>query len=472
MVTLAFPDFTRGGDASDELTITDPRNGELVGTLHSATDGELRQAIDAARVAQALWAQTPAEARGRQLREAADVLAEHATELAELNSRETGRNDEDALGGALAGVDTLRQYAELGPVHRGRSLAGVSTASDYTRYEPRGVAVVLTPWNDPVAVACGLIGAAIVTGNAVIHKPSERCPHLGLRLGTLLSGVLPPDVIQTVTGGPTVGARLVGDPLIDIVAHVGSSNSGRAISRLAGLSGAHVVRENGGNDALVVDTGLDPVWCAQEAARGAFANSGQLCTAVERIFVHREIADDFIAELVAIANKLNSTQALAPLVDERMCAQVEEQVEDALQRGARALTGGAPEKNRPGCYYPATVLVDCTPEMSVMREETFGPVAPVQVVEDFDEALIAAGNDRYGLSATVLTSQIAHAELAIAELPVGTVKINNVFGGAPGGSAHPRRDSGTGYGYGPELLDEMSVSKVVHLAAPGGRADG
>ncbi|GAA4186314.1 aldehyde dehydrogenase family protein [Gryllotalpicola kribbensis] len=471
MATLAFPDFGRRGDGVEELTITDPRTGELVGTLRCATDGELRQAIDGARIAQALWAQTPAETRGRLLREAAEVLAEHVDELAELNCRETGRNETDARAGVLAGVDTLRQYAELGPVHRGHSLAGVSTASDYTRFEPRGVAIVVTPWNDPVAVACGLIGAAIVTGNAVVHKPSERCPHLGQRLGSLLTSVLPADVIQTVTGGPEVGARLVGDPLVDVVAHVGSSSSGRAIARLAGLSGAHVVRENGGNDALLIDSGLDPAWCAREAARGAFTNSGQLCTAVERVYVHRELADEFIAELSAIAAKLNDDHELAPLVDERMRAQVDEQVQDALEHGARALVGGEPDR-RPGCYYPATVLVGCTPEMAIMREETFGPVAPIQVVEDFDEGLIAAGDDRYGLSATVLTPQIAHAELAIAELPVGTIKINNVFGGAPGGSAHPRRDSGAGYGYGPELLDEMSIAKVVHLAAPGGRADG
>jgi acyl-CoA reductase-like NAD-dependent aldehyde dehydrogenase len=471
MATLAFPDFGGHSEGEEELTITDPRNGETVGTVRCSTDGELRQAIDAARIAQGLWAQTPAETRGRLLRDTADVLAQHVDELAQLNSRETGRDGDDARAGVLAGIDTLRQYSELGPVHRGHSLAGVSTASDYTRFEPRGLAVVLTPWNDPVAVACGLIGAALVTGNSVIHKPSERSPHLGLRLGSLLSSVLPPDVIQTVTGGPVVGARLVSDPFVDVVAHVGSSSSGHAIARLAALGGAHVVRENGGNDALIVDAGLDPAWCAREAARGAFANSGQLCTAVERIYVHRDLADEFVAELVAVATKLNEDQELAPLVDGRMCVQVEGQVRDALERGARALVGGAPE-HRPGCYYPATVLVDCTAEMTIMREETFGPIAPVQVVDDFDEALIAAANDRYGLSATVLTGQIAHAELAIAELPVGTVKINNVFGGAPGGSAHPRRDSGSGYGYGPELLDEMSIAKVVHLAAPGGRTDG
>jgi acyl-CoA reductase-like NAD-dependent aldehyde dehydrogenase len=471
MATLAFPDFGRRGERAAELTITDPRNGEKVGTLNCSSDGELKQVIDSARTAQSLWAQTPAERRGRLLREAAEVLAEHVDELAELNSRETGRNDEDARGGVLAGVDTLRQYAELGPVHRGRSLAGTSTASDYTRFEPRGIALVLTPWNDPVAVACGLIGAAVVTGNAVIHKPSERSPHVGLRLGSLLSSVLPPEVMQTVTGGAEVGARLVSDPHIDVIAHVGSSASGLEIGRLAAMHGAHVVRENGGNDALIVDAGLDPGWCAREAARGAFANSGQLCTAVERIYVHRDLADAFVTELTAIATKLNDDRALAPLVDERMRKQVHEQVTDAVAHGARPLVGGAPERG-PGCYYPATVLTDCTGEMAIMREETFGPVAPIQVVEDFDEALIAAAHDRFGLAATVLTGQIAHAELAIAELPVGTIKINNVFGGAPGGSAHPRRDSGSGYGYGPELLDEMTVAKVVHLAAPGGRADG
>ena len=469
MAALAFPDFAGRGDAPDELTITDPRNGEIVGTVRCTSDGELRQAVDGARLAQGLWAQSPAAARGRTLREAAELIDAHADELTALNQRETGRTEADAREGVLAGVDALRRIAELGAVHAGRSLPGVSTASDYTRVEPRGVAIVLTPWDDPVAVACRLIGAAVVTGNAAIHKPSERCPHLGLRLGTLLAEALPPDVVQTVIGGAEVGARLVGDPLIDVVAHVGSSASGNAVSRLAALSGAHVIRENGGNDALIVDAGLDPAWCAREAARGAFSGGGQVSTAVERIYVHRALAEEFIAELVDAATRLNDGDELAPLVDERMCEHVERHVADAVAHGARALVGGSP-RGGPGCYYPATVLADCTPEMAVMREETFGPIAPVQVVDDFDEALIAAGNDRYGLSATVLTGEIAHAELAIAELPVGTVKINNVFGGAPGGSAHPRRDSGIGYGFGPELFDELSVAKLVHLAAPGGRA--
>ncbi|MGN6741841.1 MAG: aldehyde dehydrogenase family protein, partial [Amnibacterium sp.] len=158
---------------------------------------------------------------------------------------------------------------------------------------------------------------------------------------------------------------------------------------------------------------------------------------------------------------------IGPLVDERMRQAVHAQVTDAVQRGARALTSGTLPEG-PGTFYPPTVLVDVPDDALAVTEETFGPVVPVRVVDDFDEALAAAAADRYGLAATVLTPDMAHAHRAAAVLPVGTVKVNAVFGGAPGGSAQPRRASGAGYGYGPELLDEMTTTTVVHLGLPGG----
>ncbi|WP_022882866.1 aldehyde dehydrogenase family protein [Gryllotalpicola ginsengisoli] len=464
MVTLTLPD-TEARD-NETITILDPRDGSTVGTLPVSTRAEAETALLAAHSAQAAWAQTPAAERGSRLHDAAERLSAVADELAELNSRETGRPVADARAGIQAGIDTLHQYAELGPVHRGRSLAGADLAADYTRYEPRGLAVVLTPWNDPIAVSCGLIGAALVTGNTVVHKPSERCPHLGLRFGEALADAFPADVFRTVTGGASLGSVLVGDPLVDVVAHVGSSASGHAIARLAAQHGAHVVRENGGNDPLIVDAGVDPKWAAQQAALGAFANTGQICTSVERIYVHREVANAFLAHLVAEASDLTGSPGFGPLVDERMRAHVHAHVTDAVAHGATLLVGGEPDP-APGSRYPATVLTDCTPAMAVMREETFGPVAPVQVADDFEAALEAACDDRYGLAATVLTPSIAHAQQAIARLKVGTVKVNEVFGGAPGGSAQPRGESGSGFGYGPELLDEFSLAKVVHLASPG-----
>ncbi|MEX5268789.1 aldehyde dehydrogenase [Kocuria sabuli] len=448
-----------------ELTVLDPRDGSLVGTVAAATEDEVRGAVAAARAAARDWARTAPEQRGKALRAAADRLAEHARELAELNTRETGKPFEEALGGVEAGIGTLYQYAELGPVHRGRSLRGDVLASDYTVAEPRGVVVALTPWNDPVAVAAGLLGAAVVAGNTVVHKPSERCPHVGARLGQILAEALPAGVLGTVNGGASVGELLTGLPDVDVLAHVGSTATGEAIARAAVGTGAHVVRENGGNDALVVDDDVDPGWAAEQAALGAFANVGQICVAVERIYVHRAVAEPFLTALAGEARRRNAEGSLAPLVDERMRDEVHRQVADSVATGAVVLEGGQ-LPDGPGAFYPATVLRECAPAMTVMREETFGPVAPVQVVDSFEEGLRRAADDRYGLAATVLTGRIAHAQQAVAELPVGTLKVNNVFGGAPGGAAQPRRASGAGFGYGPELLDEMTQVKVVHIEMP------
>ncbi len=453
----------------ETITILDPRDGTEVGSVESASREQIALAVQLARGVQDEWAAVDPAERAGMVKAAAAALRSGAEQLADFNSRETGRPRQEALAGIEAGASTLEQYAELGPLHRGLSLRGSALAADYTVTEPRGVAVLLTPWNDPVAVASGLLGAALVTGNTVIHKPSERCPHLGQLLGELLAPCFPPGVLTTLTGGPEVGTMLTMEDGIDVYAHVGSSATGARIARAAVLTGAHVLRENGGNDPLLVDNDVDPSWAAEQAAIGAFSNVGQICTSVERIYVHEDIADEFCAALVDQARQRNSA-GLAPLVDLKMRDAVHSQVEAAIRMGAKAAEGGD-IPDRPGAHYPATVLLDCTEQMEVMTEETFGPVAPVIRVSSFDEGLQLAAAGRYGLAANVLTGRIEHAQKAVAALKVGTVKVNAVFGGAPGGSAQPRRDSGQGFGYGPELLDEFTLVKVVHIQAPG-RADG
>ena len=449
------------------ITILDPRTGQVLWTVPEAGTADVNHAVDIARKAAPGWAATAPAERGAALRTAAKALEAAAQELAGLNASETGRPVDEALAGVAAAVSTLEQYAELGPVHRGHSLRGSRLASDYTVAEPRGVAVLLTPWNDPVAVAGGLVGAALVTGNTVIHKPSERCPRLGEALGEVLAPAFPSGVFLTVSGGARVGAML-SQAEVDVLAHVGSSAAGARIARAGALTGAHVIRENGGNDPLLVDSGVDPLWAAEQAAIGAFSNSGQICTAVERIYVHEAIAKEFCAALEAEAGLRNGNGTVAPLVDGRMRDAVHAHVADALNQGARAVEGGV-LPDGPGSFYPATVLLDCTDRMQVMTEETFGPVAPVQVVGSFDDGLRLACSGKYGLAATVLTNDVGHIQQAVAALPVGTVKINEVFGGAPGGAAQPRGASGHGFGYGPELLDEFSQVKVVHIAAPPAR---
>ncbi len=447
------------------LRILDPSDGTEVGVLEPATPQQAAAAVRRAADAFPGWARTAPAARGTLLRAAAHALAARADEVAAMNTRETGKSPADALGGVEAAVNTLLQYSELGPVHRGRSLRGGWGAVDVATPQPRGVVVVLTPWNDPVAVAAGLLGAAVVAGDTVVHKPSERCPHTGALLDEILAGALPEGVLVHVTGDGGTGAALVEAPGVAVIAHVGSTATGRALALEGAARDLHVIRENGGNDALVVDGDVDPVWAAGQAALGAFANAGQICTSVERVYVHRAIAEPFVAALVAAAEAWTAGSD-QPLVDERMRTTVARQVDDAVAAGATLLTGGAVPAG-PGARYPATVLTDLPAGVDVLTEETFGPVAPVVVVDDFAEGLRLAADDRYGLAATVLTADMAHAHEAAASLPVGTVKVNAVFGGAPGGSAQPRRASGSGFGYGPELLDEMTTTTVVHLGLPG-----
>ncbi|MGA5465334.1 aldehyde dehydrogenase family protein [Mycobacterium sp. NPDC050041] len=445
------------------MTIRDPRTGDIATEVPIADASACDAAVRRADAAAAGWARTPAAERAAALSAAATAVRAAADELAGLNERETGKLVADARGGVEAGAGTLVQYAELGPLHRGRSLHGGWSATDLMIPEPRGVVAVLTPWNDPVAVAAGLLGAALVTGNTVVHKPSERCPGTGRRFAELMAAQLPDGVLEIVDGDATVGARLAAAEEVDVVAHVGSSVTGRAIARACAERGAKAVLENGGNDALLVDDGVDPRWAAEQAAQGAFANAGQICVSVERIYVNESVAQPFLDALVEQAGVW--ADRIGPLVDERQREVVHRHVTEAVKEGARVLAGG--EQGRgPGTFYPPTVLADCTPDMLVFREETFGPVAPVRVVPDFGTALAEASDDRYGLAATVLTPDMAHAQEAWRTLPVGTVKINAVFGGAPGGAAEPRRASGSGMGYGPELLDEMTAMKVVHWSPP------
>jgi acyl-CoA reductase-like NAD-dependent aldehyde dehydrogenase len=458
------------------LAIHDPATGELLERLSVTPPATIREAAERARDAFPAWARTSPSERAARIRAAADAVEVEAEAIARLQTREMGKPIGDSRGGVAAGVATMRQFAELGPLLRGRSLQGAWDATDLAVQVPRGVAAVITPWNDPVAIACQGMAANLVVGNTVVCKPSERAPLAALRVGELLAEHLPPDVLATVVGGSREGTALVAAAGIDVVVHTGSARTGRAIAVACAGLGRKAVLELGGNDPLVIDDGVDAQWAAEQAAIGAFANAGQICVAVERIYAHRSVADAFLEALVARAERLvigrglDETTELGPLVDDRQVAAVDEQVRRAERAGARVLTGGRP-LDQSGCFYPPTVLTDVDHTMEVMACETFGPVAPVQVVSSFEEGLRLAGDSPYGLAATVLTPRLEHAQLAWRTLDVGTVKINAVFGGAPGGSGEPRGVSGAAHGYGPELLHELTTTRVVHLAPGGPLAD-
>jgi succinate-semialdehyde dehydrogenase/glutarate-semialdehyde dehydrogenase len=449
------------GIPTDTITISDPATGEAVGSIPAGGPAVVEEAVSAARAAQPAWAATPPAERAAALRRVAAAVRAAARELAERTTRESGKLPADARGGVEAGAGAIEQYAELGPLHRGRALNGAWNATDLMVHEPRGVAALLVPWNDPIAIAGGQLGACLVTGNTVVLKPSEKTPLSTIRLVELLD--LPAGVLELLLGDERAGRPLAAHPEVDLVIHTGSIATGRELAALTARDLRKALLELGGKDPLVVDDGVDPAWAAEQAAAGAFANAGQLCTSVERIYVHEAVAEPFVAALVAQAEQTT----IGPLIDAAQRDIVQRHVTDAVERGGEVRTGGAPADG-PGFFYPPTVLTGCTDDMAIMREETFGPVAAVRAVGSFEDALVAANATEYGLAATVLTPSMAHAQSAWRELRAGTVKVNAVWGGAPGGAAQPQGASGTGFGYGPELLDEVTLTKVVHVEPPPG----
>ena len=454
----------------ERLSVTNPSSAEVIAQIAAGDEEEAGLAAQAAADAAGQWGRTAPAERAALVKALAGALRAHSGELAELQTADNGKPIGMSRGDVAAAAGTLEQFAELGPAHRGRLLRGAPDATDLMVPEPYGAAAVIVPWNDPLGIAAGLLGANLVGGNTVVLKPSERAPLALVRLVELLDELpgVPDGVVNLLLGDGRAGAALVQHPAVDLVCHVGSVATGSWIRARCGELGRHAVLELGGKDPLVVDADVDPEWAAMQCAEGAFANAGQICTAVERVYVHRDVAERFTEVLVreaqatVVGDGRDESVTMGPLVDERLLELVHGQVRAAVEAGARALTGGE-GLDRPGSFYPATVLADVTDEMAVMTDETFGPVAPVRVVDSFEEGLALADDTAYGLAATVLTGSQAHAQQAWRRLRVGTVKVNAVWGGAPAGSAEPRKASGTGFGYGPELLDEVTQTKVVHL---------
>ncbi len=336
-------DLTTNPRAGARLDVLDPATGELVGRIPAGSPEAVDAAVRAARTAQRAWARTAPAERGAALKAAARRLRHGAEELAELVTREGGMPLADALGGVEAGLGAIEQYAELGPLHRGRALQGAWDAADLMVHEPRGVVALLVPWNDPIAIACGQIAAALVTGNTVVYKPSEKTPLSGARLAELLDLG---DVLQLVHGDARAGRPLAAHPRVDLVIHTGSVQTGREVMEACVDRLGKALLELGGKDAMIVDAGVDPEWAAEQAAIGAWANAGQICTSVERIYVHRDVAEPFLDALTRRARELrvgdgrDPATEMGPLIDDDQRDWVHNHVEDALHNGARLLAGG------------------------------------------------------------------------------------------------------------------------------------
>ena len=443
--------------------ITDPATGVATGDFTMGSAALIDQAVLAAANAGPSWWALGAQARAQLLIQVADRLAAAAPDLAVLESREMGKPVVMAQQDIEGSIEMFRATAEAARDF----FAPATGGAGHVAYRPYGVAALITPWNYPVCQVTDFLAGMLVAGNTVVVKPSEKAPLSVATLGPLLD-MLPPGVVNIVLGDGEAGAALVEHALVGLVHFTGSVATGRKVGAAAGARLVPCFLELGGKDALVIDRDVDITKAAELAAAGGWVNTGQVCTSIERVYVHRDIADEFVAALVDQASSwpigpgLDPATQMGPLVDAGQRDAVHQHVSEAVLAGAEVPIGGEVLAG-PGFFYPPTVVVGAPDDSRLMTEETFGPVIAVRIVDSFEEGIRLANKSAYGLTAAALTNDPAHITLA-AGLDAGSVTINGGGDGPGNAPFEPTKSSGMGRAYfGPRSLDSFTRPYAVSI---------
>ena len=458
-----------------EIVSLNPATLEELARFAVATAGDVGAVVSQARAVQPAWAALSIRNRARYILKARRALFDRQDELIELLSRETGKPRFEALTTeVLPTCDLMSHFAmKTEKILRDErfSIAVFRNKRSLITYEPLGVVGVITPWNFPFAISMGEVVMALMAGNAVVLKPSEYTPMTGEFIRRLFAAAGFPDgVFAVVQGDGRTGAALV-DAEVDKVFFTGSVGTGRRIAEAAAKKLMPVVLELGGKDAMIVCADAPFERTVKGAVWGAFANCGQICASVERLYVDEKIADRFIPAVVAEVKKLRlgasdgqCSNDVGPLVNEAQLKVVSDHIADAVAKGATVLTGGRRRDDLGGYFFEPTVLVDVTNDMKVMREETFGPVLPIKVVKDEEEAIREANGTRYGLLASVWTADNEHGRRLARRLEAGTVIINDAVytNGAAQTPWFGVKESGMGVAHGKAGMLEFVRMKHIN----------
>ena len=452
-----------------KVVSANPATGEVLRELDCASDLEVRAAVSRARTAQSAWAGLGINNRIRILRRFQRLLHQDKAEVATLITREAGKPYVEALlTEVLVVLDAARflienavDFLDERPVPHG-SLA-MKTKTGLILREPHGVIAIVSPWNYPFSIPAVDTLAALVTGNAVVLKPSEFTSLVALKLASLLHAAgVPGPVFEVVVGDGGTGAALLNSE-IDKLIFTGSVPTGKRIAQAAAARLLPVVLELGGKDPMLVLDDADVEVASSAAVWGAFVNAGQACLSVERCYVHESLYRRFLEICVEksgqlrVGNGLNPNIDVGPMIHERQLRIVEAQVEEARTQGAQLLAGGSRLPDLGPNFYAPTVLADVTHDMRIMREETFGPVLPVASFGSDEEAIRLANDSDFGLAASVWTRDAKRGEAIARKIQAGTVMVNDViscFGisEAPHGGV---KASGIGRAHGQFGLEEM-----------------
>ena len=460
---------------SGQITSINPANGEVVGVVTAAGSAQVNAAVAAAARAQPAWAQMSGVERGRILRRAAELLRSRNDELAELETRDTGKPiQETRVVDVVSGADCFEYFAGVAQTLSGEHIDLGPQAFGYTRREPLGVVAGIGAWNYPLQIACWKAAPALACGNAMIFKPAELTPLTAVKLEQiLLQAGLPPGVFQVVQGFADTGRMLTAHPVIRKISLTGEVGTGKAVMTDAAQTLKTVTLELGGKSPLIVfeDAKLDNA--VSGALLANFYSSGQVCSNGTRVFVHRRLKGAFLERLVARVNAMKIGDPLHPdtqvgaLISEAHMNKVLSYIERGRADGAKILTGGVRVTKgdlSKGYFVAPTVFDNCRDDMSIVREEIFGPVMSVLEFEDEEDVIQRANATDFGLAAGVFTNDLARAHRVIARLQAGTCWINHYnvtpielpFGGV--------KLSGLGRENGRTAIEHYTQLKSVYVA--------
>lgn len=413
-----------------------PATGEAIATVHSATDAVIAQAIEAAQQAQKLWATTPGIERGRILIKAAEIIRRRNDEIARIETQDTGKAIQETLYvDAVSAADNLEYFGHIAATTTSEHIPVDEKCFAYTLREPIGVVAAMGAWNYPIQTCSWKAAPALAMGNALIYKPSENTPLTALLLAECLTEAgLPAGLINIVQGMGDVGAKLTGHPLVDKVSLTGSVPTGTKIMANAAVTLKHVSLELGGKSPLIIFDDAHLENAVSGAIMANFYSTGQVCSNGTRVFVQDGIREAFTERLVErtrairLGDPLDPDVQMGPMVSQRQLDIVKSYIEKGKQEGARLLTGGACptlQGLENGHFIEPTIFDQVSDEMTIAREEIFGPVLSLFDFEDEGSVIERANDTQFGLAAGVFTGDLARGHRVVAHLQAGTTYINN-----------------------------------------------
>jgi acyl-CoA reductase-like NAD-dependent aldehyde dehydrogenase len=428
---------SKGSKSKAGLESFNPATEELVGTVDTLTPAKVQGVVDDVAEVQPFWAALSLEDRARYMRRAGDVLLEDLDEIAELLTNEQGKpRVESYTMELLPTIDSLKWIADNGPEILADEKLSMplflkSKSAKFT-FEPIGVVGVIAPWNYPWSIPFGEVAIALMAGNGVVLKPASLTPLIGERIRkTFEKAGLPEGLVRTVHGGGRIGDALVKSTAGKIF-FTGSVEVGRKVGVECAKRMKGSVLELGGKDPQIVCPDADLANAISGAVWGGFANAGQTCSGIERVYVHRDVADAFIdgvvreTERLTVGDPRGWTTEVGPMVSEDQAKIVTELLEDAVESGATKLTGGPTEvEGMKGSFIAPVVLTGVTHEMRIMKEEIFGPVLPIVTVDSEEEAIELANDSEFGLGASIWTKDRAKGERMAHQIESGMVWVND-----------------------------------------------